>query len=231
MWALPQFRNAISPSAPSPLSVAILPFSAPPGNAADQQFADALTQDVALGFGRFRGAQVVAAGTTETYRKTADARDIGRELNVRHVVKGEVRHIGERVIVDVQVIEAATATQVWSDRLEFEGNALTPEQRKRLARLTREAYSAVFGAEVARADKAPPANASAIEFVLHAHNFWARNPVSVVGAAEAAKLFDRALQIDPGLVPALDGKTGALYYLFFLDPHAKRESIVREMED
>ena len=231
MWALPQFRNAISPSAPSPLSVAILPFGAPAGSSNDQQFADALTQDVSLGFGRVRGARVVAAGTTEKYRKAEDARDIGRELNVRYMVKGEVRHVGEKIVVDVQVIETATATQVWTDRLEFEGNELTPEQRKRLARLTREAYGAVFGAEVAHADKAPSAKASAMEFVLHAHNFWARNPVSVVGAAEAAKLFDKALQIDPGLVPALDGETAALYYLFFLDPHANRESIVREMEE
>jgi adenylate cyclase len=231
MLALPHFRNAVSPSAPSPLSVAILPFGAPAGSVADQQFANVLTQDVALGFGRFRGARVVAAGTTEKYRKMADAREIGRELNVRYMVKGEVRHVGEKVIVDVQVIEAATATQVWSNRLEFEGNELTPEQRKLLAKVTREAYGAVFGAEVARADKAPPANASAMEFVLHADNFWARNPVSVAGAAEAGKLFDKALQIDPGLVPALDGKSGALYYLYFLEPHANRESIAREMEE
>jgi adenylate cyclase len=99
MWALPQFRSAVSPSAPSPLSVANLPFGASAGGSADQQFADALTQDVALGFGRFRGARVVVAGTTEKYRKAEDARDIGRELNVRHMVKGEVRHVGEQVIV------------------------------------------------------------------------------------------------------------------------------------
>jgi tetratricopeptide (TPR) repeat protein len=69
-----------------------------------------------------------------------------------------------------------------------------------------------------------------MEFVLHGHNYWARNPVSIRGAMGAIKFFDEALKRDPTLVPALIGKSAALYYLFFLDPKADHDRLVKEMD-
>ena len=230
-WEMPQLWKPVRSPAP-PLSVAILPFSAPAGDAAEVQFADAVTRDLALGLGRIRVLHLVSSGATEMYQgKALDARNVGRELNVRYLVMGNVRRVGERIAVDTQVVDTATATQLWSDRLELDEGRRTSDQSSLLARLTRRAYEAVFYAEVAHADKAPAADASAAELVLHANNVWARNPASLTGAVDASKLFDQALRRDPSLVAALLGKSGALYYQIFLDPHTDKDRLVQEMDE
>src|SRR5205807_10642452 len=40
LWSLPRFWNTAAPPTPPPLSVAILPFAAPAGGPAEEQFAD-----------------------------------------------------------------------------------------------------------------------------------------------------------------------------------------------
>jgi tetratricopeptide (TPR) repeat protein len=128
------------------------------------------------------------------------------------------------------VIDATKGTQVWGDRLELADARPARDQQSLFERLTRQCYEAVFGAEVARSDKPPAASASAVESVLYANNYWARNPVSVQGALGATEYFDRALQLDPNLVPALLGKSAAIYYVMFLDPHVNHEQLVQEMD-
>jgi class 3 adenylate cyclase/TolB-like protein/tetratricopeptide (TPR) repeat protein len=229
VWMLPQLLRPAPDAGPPPLSVAILPFVAAPG---EQQLADAIGRDLTLGLGRTRGQRVASSAATERYKgKPADPRSVGAELSVRYLTTGEVRSTGDRMVIDVQLIEAATAAQVWSDRVEVEAKHLPGELNKLVARLTHRIDQVLFGTAAMHADKSPPANASAIEFVLHAHNFWARNPTSVHGAAGAIKFFDQALERDPNLVSAMVGKFAALYYLIFLDSQADHARLVKEMDE
>jgi class 3 adenylate cyclase/TolB-like protein/tetratricopeptide (TPR) repeat protein len=229
VWMSPQFLKPAKDTGPPPLSVAILPFVAASG---EQPLADALGRDLTLGLGRTRGQKVASFAATERYKgKPVDPRSVGAELNVRYVTTGDVRSAGDRIVIDVQVIDAVTATQVWTDRVEVEAKQLPEEQNSLVARLTHRIDEVLFGAAVRHADKPPPADASAVEFVLHAHNFWARNPTSVPGAEGAMKFFDQALQRDPSLVSAMIGKFTALYYVIFLDPQADHDRIVKEMEE
>src|SRR5215468_1519366 len=118
VWMLPQLLKPAPDAGPPSLSVAILPFVAASG---DQQLADALGRDLALGLGRTRGQKVVSSAATERYKgKAVDLRSAGAELNVRYLTTGEVRSSGDRMLIDVQLIEAPTAAQVWSDRIEVE---------------------------------------------------------------------------------------------------------------
>lgn len=115
VWMLPQFRKAPSEPAPPPLSVAILPFAAPAGTPADEQFADAVTRDLTTALGRWRIAKVASLGLAATHKgKPFDPRSIGRELNVRYLVEGDVRSSGEEITVATRLIDAGTGTQVWN---------------------------------------------------------------------------------------------------------------------
>ena len=138
VWAVLHFwQTAPAPTAP-PLSVAILPFTAPTGSTADEQIANALTKGLALGLGRNRSVQLAAPSAADTYKGKAIAvRSIGRELNVRYVVAGEVRRVDQKFVVDARLIGAEKETQAWSGRLEFEGEPLAQEQGNAMARLTR----------------------------------------------------------------------------------------------
>src|SRR6202043_1815901 len=116
--ALPQFWKSAPSSTPPALSVAILPFAVPSGSPANEQFADAFTQDLTIALGRDLRIALSSSRrpTAENRSKPVDARTVRRALNVRYVVEGEVRRAGDVDAVSAQLIDTGNATQVWSDR-------------------------------------------------------------------------------------------------------------------
>ena len=230
-WALFPLLKPTPPAAPA-MSVAVLPFDAAGGDPTDDALAEGLTRDVTTALGRIRSLRVTSSSAAAPYKgKASDSPAVGRDLNVRYLVEGRLRRAADRIVIDVQVVETATSRQVWGERLEFESKELPSQLGDVAMQLTRRVREAVAGAEVARMKGPPPATASAVEYVLYAHNVWARNPVSEYGFSEADKLFDRAIKLDPDLTWAMVGKLQALFYMYYFDPTANRESILLEMDD
>ena len=235
VW-MPQFWKTAAP-APPPYSIAILPFVAAARNPADEQFAEALTNDLTSALGRSRMARIVSHSLAVTYKgKTIDARSVGRELNVRYLVEGEVRHAGERIIVNAQVIDAGNATQLWSDRLEVDAAQTTQEAAGLVALLRGRIGDAVSRAEARRASEPLLPGASAMDVAMHAWAVWEKDPStaaadSVIGMIEARKMFDQALRLDPNLVTAMYGRAETLSEQLDVDLRADHDRLVQELDD
>ena len=173
MWAVPHFWQTPPAATAPPLSVAILPFTAPTGSAAEEQVADELTRDLTLAIGRNRLVKVVSQSAAATYKdKPINARAVGRHLNVRYIVEGDVRRAGERIMVDAQLVDTGNAAQAWNGRLELEEARTAQNRNGLLARLANRLGNALIDTEVARADKPPASDASAIEFVLYGQHLF-----------------------------------------------------------
>ena len=68
---------------------------------------------------RISGAFVIGRKTAFTYKgKPLDLKQIGRELNVRYVLEGSVQRGGNRMRVNVQLIEPETGAHLWADRFD-----------------------------------------------------------------------------------------------------------------
>jgi len=232
VWAIAAFWKTPPTPTPPPFSIAILPFASPTDSAADEQLADRITQDLGSALGRLsRSGRVVSHSAVATYKaKAIDARSVGRELNVRYLVEGDVRRAGERVGVNVHLIDTSNATQVWSDRLELEQSRVTQEQGGLVAQLTNRLYDALRRAERRRAAGAPAPGASAMDLTMHAWAVWDRDDNTLSGALEARRWFDQALKLDADFVLALTGRVRTLEYELDLDPHADRDRLVQEMD-
>ena len=133
---------------PPAMSVAIMPLVAAAGDA--ETLADALTRDIESGLARGSQAVAVAAhGSAAPYKgMSVDARAIGRELNVRYLVEGEVRRADGRTIVSLQLVDASKASQAWSSRIEIGREATLDDTA--LARRYVEVRGALFNAESRR---------------------------------------------------------------------------------
>ena len=228
-------QNDLNPSpavpAPAPFSMAILPFSAPSGSAADEQVADRLTQDLTTAFGRWPLATVASRGAVAVYKgKAVDARTAGRDLNVRHVVEGEVGRVGDKTtVVTLRAIDAATGAQEWSDRMEFDTGLLAAEPMALLMRTYAHLGGGIFRVEMRRAVREPAANA--LNFTLRGEAAWSAPSEKLKGIREAHRLYDEALRLDPGYVLALASKVDALHWELYEDLDADRGKIVAEMDD
>ena len=93
--------------APPHLSIVVLPFANIGGDPEQEYFADGMTESLTTDLSRIAGAFVIARNTAFTYKgKPFDVKQIGRELGVRYVLEGSVQRGGNRMRVNVQLIDA-----------------------------------------------------------------------------------------------------------------------------
>ena len=203
VWVLPQFRKTPPASAPPPLSIAILPFAAPAGNPADEQFADAVTRDLTTALGHWRIANVASLGLGASYRgKPFDPRSIGRELNVLYLVEGDVRSAGEKVTVTARLVDAATGTQAWTVRQELSRPQVTKGPGDLAAWLASRLRTEIYNAEKQRAARLQKADATPLDLVLRADDLYDKDP-SLKGSFEARNLLDEVLRHNHDFLPAI----------------------------
>jgi TolB-like protein len=185
-----------------PLSIAILPFAAASDSATDKQYAEQLTSDLTTNVGRNRSVTVSPSSLASAFTgKTIDLPSVGRQLNVRYIAEGEIRHAGDKVFVTVRLTDTKTRKQAWSDRREYELAALAAKPDTVQLQLTRRLNNALLNVEIQRA-ASDTATASPLDLVLR--GFAAENAEpGVNGVREARKRFEAALQLDPNSVPAL----------------------------
>jgi adenylate cyclase len=203
---VPSASSSLLPVAAPRLSIVVLPFTNLSDDREQQYFADGITEDLTTDLSRLANMFVISRGTAFTYKdKRLNARQIGRELSVRYVLEGSVRRSGSRVRVTAQLIDAATDAHLWAER--FEGDmgdlfALQDEVTSRIAN--------ALGVELINAEAARPAqNPDALDYILRGRAAYLKPP-SRDGYADAIRLFEHALALDPQSAEAQTNLAGVL---------------------
>ncbi len=102
------------------------------------------------------GCFVIGRNTAFTYKgKPLDLKKIGRELNVRYVLEGSVQRGGNRMRVNVQLIDAETGNHLWAERFDKPLADLFDMQDEIVARLAGALNAQLVAAEARRAEQAP----------------------------------------------------------------------------
>ena len=116
-----QHRTVSQNAAPTnipPKSIAVLPFRNLSEDKENAFFADGIQDDLVTSLARIKDLKVVSRGSVASYRDFSGRRlrAIAQELGVGAVLEGSVRRTGNRVLVNVQLTDATTERQIWSDR-------------------------------------------------------------------------------------------------------------------
>jgi adenylate cyclase len=115
----PVVATAQTPAEAAHLSLVVLPFTNLSGDASQDYFADAVTENLTTDLARIRDSFVIARNTAFTFKgKAVDAREISKELGVRYVLEGSVQRDQNRVRVSVQMIDGQSGAHIWVDRFE-----------------------------------------------------------------------------------------------------------------
>ena len=97
-------------------TVAVLPFDNLTGDAAQNSFADGLSEELISDLSRFKELRVLARNTTFTFKgKSVDVPELGRKLDAQYVVEGSVRHVADQIGVTAQLVETLRGNHVWSE--------------------------------------------------------------------------------------------------------------------
>ena len=192
---------------PPRLSIVVLPFANIGGDPEQEHFVDGVTESLTTDLSRIRHAVVIGRNTAFTYKgKHVDLKQIGRELNVRYVLEGSVQRGGNRMRVNVQLIDAETGNHLWAERFDKPMADLFDMQDEIVARLASTLNAQLVAAEARRAEQAPTPDSMDLYFQGLARLNKGMTPDNV---AQARKFFDRALSVDPDNVDALIGSARA----------------------
>jgi adenylate cyclase len=184
---------------PDKPSIAVLPF-ANLNNDPDQDFfSDGISNDIMTELSRFDDLLVIASNSTFHYKgKPTKVQQVAEELGVQYVLEGSVQRTGDKVRINVQLIDALAGTHLWADRYDREATDLFAVQDEITQHVV--AKLGAFGGRVAdaraeRARRKATVDLNAYELVLlaveHRHRFTKEDN------AKSIELLDRAIELDP----------------------------------
>ncbi|HKY00701.1 MAG TPA: TIR domain-containing protein [Steroidobacteraceae bacterium] len=178
------------------IDICVLPFANAGGDPEQEFFADGMTGDVITELARWRMLSVRPLSAANRYRGgNANTMQVARELNVRYVVEGSVRRIGDRVRISVQLVDAESGEQAWADRFDRAQAEIFAVQDELVRKIVGTVVGRVQTIVAEQARRKPPASLAAYECVQRGNALPWDDPEA---AAEATRLFEQAVALDPG---------------------------------
>jgi TolB-like protein/class 3 adenylate cyclase len=200
---IPAAAATLQPASAPHLSIVVLPFMNIGDDPAQDYFVDGVTESLTTDLSRIHGSFVIARNTAFSYRgHSPDVREIGRQLNVRYVLEGSVQRGGNRLRVNVQLIDAETGNHLWAERFDKPAADLLDIQDEIVSRLANTLDSELIEAEAQRASRSQ--HPDAMDLYFQGRACWNKG-MTPKYLAQARDFFDRALTLDPGNVDALVG--------------------------
>ncbi|MDQ1749428.1 MAG: hypothetical protein QOE71_484 [Pseudonocardiales bacterium] len=196
-------------------SIVVLPFITRSEDAKQDYLADGITDSLISDLVRaMPGISVVSRGTAFTYKgRSVDARQIGRELGVRYLLKGSIAFEGERVRVNTELAETNEGNQLWAERFDTERKGILQVQDEIVARVSRAIGLKVVDVEARRSWRERPSSAELIDLVMRGKAVL-NLPSSPATMMEARGLFEQALAVEPTSVDGLTGVATTLVFEF-----------------
>ena len=192
-------RQKSATALPEEKSIAVLPFENFSPEKDNAFFADGIQDDILTSLAKIKDLRVISRSSVMGFRDAAaqNLRDIGRKLGVANILEGSVRKEGDRVVVNVQLIDARNNRQIWANRYDrtlADSLGLQGELASEIADALRATLSAD---EKARVTAKPTQNADAYVFYLRANQI-SRNPDTLLEDYKTAEqLYMQAIALDP----------------------------------
>ena len=164
---------------------------------------DGVTESLTTDLSRISGAFVIARNTAFTFKgKAVDVKKLGRELNVRYVLEGAVQRGGNRLRLNVQLIDAETGNHLWAERFDKPVADLFDMQDEIVSSLANTLEAQLIAVEARRAKRSIHPDAMDLYFQGWELRNKGSSPEHI---AQARGYFERALALDPCSIDALVG--------------------------
>ena len=188
------------PPLPDKPSIVVLPFANLSGDPSQDYFVDGLVEDITVALGREAWLFVIASPSAFAFKdRTSDPREVAAKLGVRYVLRGSVRKDGVRVRIVVQLTDALSGGQMWSDRSEDELDNVFAMQDRLMSQIAAMIAPALRAVEIDRAQRKPTASLTAFDHYLRA---LPRYRTSLAENREALRLLSAATRLDPSYAAA-----------------------------
>ncbi len=178
-------------------SIAVLPFENFSDDKGNVFFADGIQDDILTNLAKIGDLKVISRTSVMVYRnRPASLRDIGKALGVSAILEGSVRKIGNRVRVNVQLINAANDQHLWAEDYDRELTDVFAIQTDLAQKIAHALRTQLSPSEKEQITRKPTENGEAYLAFVEAHNLAAFLE-DFAKLKQAIQLCERALELDP----------------------------------
>ena len=205
LWFLNGSQNLQQPTAPNSNALAVLPFENMSSDERDTYFSDGVSEEILNVLAKDPELLVVARTSSFQFREDKDAREIGRLLNVAHIVDGSIRASGDEIRITAQLIRTQDGAQVWSMSENYRRSDVLAIQMDIAQAIATQLRGVVSEVDTFRRYQTP--SVEAFDALLLGRDRLQNR--TVASLREAARFFERAIELDPSYPLAYVGLADA----------------------
>ena len=206
-------------------SIAVLPFKNESSDSTNAYFVNGLMESTLSKLQKINDLKVISRTTSEKYRQSQmSVPEIAEELEVNYLVEGSGQKVGELVLLNIQLIEAASDKPIWSEQYKRKFEDIFQLQNEIAQEISIAIKAMVTPQELISIQKKPTENLQAYDYYLQALDpYYSRTQD---GLNTAIALFERAIEEDEQF--ALAYANIAISY-YFLDRFQKEKQFTDEI--
>ncbi len=188
-------------------SIAVLPFQSLSDEKENAYFADGIQDDILTNLSKIGDLKVISRMSVMSYRGDAvrNAREIGKALGVATLLEGSVRRVGNRVRVNVQLINANNDEHIWAEDYDRDLTDVFAIQTDLAQKIAAALQAKLSPNEKAGFDRRPTQNPDAYLLFIQAHDYANRPDMFRDTSLKAEQLFEQAIKLDPNFALAFAG--------------------------
>jgi eukaryotic-like serine/threonine-protein kinase len=191
-------------------SLAVLPLENLSRDPEQAYFADGMTEEISTRLAQIAALRIITQSSVrDLVQKHRSLADIGQLLRVALVLRGSVMRVGDRVRINVQLVQAATGGLMWAQSYERGLLDVLALQSEVALAIAREIQVKLTPQEHTRLASSRPIDPEAYQAYLKGRAEWGK--YTLEGFQEAELQFQRAIEIAPDYAPAWAGLADAAY--------------------
>jgi adenylate cyclase len=194
-----------SPAETETASIAVLPFANLSRDERQDYLVNGIVEDIITELSRFSELVVIARNSTFQYKgRTLDVTQVARDLGVRYLLTGSIRHSSERVRIAVQLVNASSGIQRWAERYDRDSKDLFSVQDEVARTIASLLVAHINKAEIENSLNKAPETWKAYDHYLRGADLFASFPGSadVHCIYEARRFLERSIALDPAYARA-----------------------------
>ena len=193
-------------------SIAVLPFKNDSNDSTNLYLINGLMESTLNNLQKIRDLRVISRTSSEKYRNTSlSIPEMAQELNVNYFVEGSGQKVGDQILLNIQLIEAASDRHLWAKQYRREAQDIFQLQQEIAENITAEIQAIVTPEEEKKISKVPTHNLVAYDLYLKGrHLFYQSTRESM---EQAIPYFKQAVEQDPEFALAYAEAAMVCFYL------------------
>ncbi|MEK6768740.1 MAG: protein kinase [Gemmatimonadota bacterium] len=194
-------------------SIAVLSFVNMSNDPENEYFSDGIAEEIINALSKVQALQVASRTSSFAFKgKNEDIGEIGRKLKVGTVLEGSVRKAGVKLRVTAQLVNVADGYHLWSERYDRQLEDVFAIQDEIAENIVKALRVVLSEREKRAIEKAPAENVEAYDYYLRGRQFF--HQFRRTGIQFARRMFERAMEIDPGYGRAYAGAADCCSFLY-----------------